>query len=466
MIHLPNGLTCEFRRGECSDHEGGQIFWERIPKDPCKFDRFVVLYEGPANVGRVTHNNFTQSIYSVRTKDTTFALTQESTIMKCGFQLILSEHPQLFLLLGSKGSFFTQRRLESTKEMSLFTYINSKFVYVENHIRTQIQELHRDVVFQRCLLEQKVLRNSLSMATISPGLFALEYMQREGYYAMFAGKAVYLIKCIPVSVKLRQTTECWQDLPVLLNDKPYFLNPRTRLLVKKGNQISCNHAFPSMWEIDNVWYIFNPHPVATRSPSILQPSTQLTWEYDYLDSLAQRGILTQEQLQEMNDDLMFASNQPAILTTIARRASGKLTNTDSVDFGVFIDAGYMEKQATKTWNKFWTGYTKYGTYSAGILMTLLLFKIAQKLLSTLVNIFALHSIFRCSYHLTASCWTTLVNLLIHRHHHRQRRNETTRDQPQNETAFTELQPTSPSVGTETEQTELLPTVYPRLGLNK
>jgi len=48
--------------------------------------------------------------------------------------------------------------------LDMFTYVNSKFVYVERHIRNQIATLYQDIILQKCELEKQVIQNTLSLA--------------------------------------------------------------------------------------------------------------------------------------------------------------------------------------------------------------------------------------------------------------------------------------------------------------
>lgn len=80
--------------------------------------------------------------------------------MVCGRWLTRTEHPKLIIFKTSPGmaTFNTVR----VANLDIFTYINSKFVYVEKHIRTQINQLYRDILQQQCNLEQQMLQNALA----------------------------------------------------------------------------------------------------------------------------------------------------------------------------------------------------------------------------------------------------------------------------------------------------------------
>ena len=51
------------------------------------------------------------------------------------------------------------------QNMDLFTYINSKFVYIDRHIRNEVNKLYHDVLTQKCKLEQQVFKNTSILAS-------------------------------------------------------------------------------------------------------------------------------------------------------------------------------------------------------------------------------------------------------------------------------------------------------------
>ena len=413
-IHLRGGVSCDFNRGHCSDFDGGQAFWERVPKDMCNFYKYLVLYEGPAEIGNIRQDGTTQVMFSVQTKEITFALVQEAVHRRCGFALIQTEHPKLFVLQGAKGTFFTALRKIPTREMDLFTYINSKFVYVEKHIHTQLNNLYRDVVLQRCLLEQKVLKNSLSLATIQPDQFAFDFMRSPGYMAVLGGETIYIIKCVAVVVKLRESDECYSELPVSKDNKSYFLTPRTRILKQNGIQINCNSILPSTYEIDGVWYRFMPKPTETKNPHQMNPNHKYTWEYKSIGNLATSGIYTQEDLDKLRQAVMFPSDRPAILNILARKASGQTTNLNAISLSNLLDKKILEAYADNAWNRFKAKYTNYGIFSAGIIMTLLIIKCIGRIVAITLNFLNLRAAFGCSSYLLSALCSGMTNYWLHR----------------------------------------------------
>jgi len=100
-----------------------------------------------------------------------FALTRAREELACEYTLIKTKHSKLLIHEIKRESFATKHRL-SVENLDIFTYINSKFVYVEKHIHFQMNLLYRDVSKQCCNLEQQILKSAFNLAINSSDEFA------------------------------------------------------------------------------------------------------------------------------------------------------------------------------------------------------------------------------------------------------------------------------------------------------
>ena len=91
-----------------------------------------------------------QVVYSLSTQDITFALACKGKETACGYSVIKTEHPKLLLFKTTYGERFAIAKKVSVFILDIFAYVNSKFVYVEKHIRAQKKLPYRDVIFQKC----------------------------------------------------------------------------------------------------------------------------------------------------------------------------------------------------------------------------------------------------------------------------------------------------------------------------
>ncbi|KYN12084.1 hypothetical protein ALC57_15751 [Trachymyrmex cornetzi] len=301
-------------------------------------------------------------------------------------------------------------------------YINSKFVYVERHIQPyqlifiiQINQLYRNILLQQRQLEYQTMQNALAIAATSPDIFAYHFMKGPGYMALLAGEVIHMVKCVPVEVKLAQTNECYEQLPVIRGNETYFLTPQTHVLSRHGTQITCNSFAPTMYLLGNSWYKIMPKSVETLPSTVMKPSTKPSWKYKCISpgALATSGIYSQTDLEELKDHIMFPAERPAILNTMARGILGHSTVMNGGSLSNLIDEASIERIAISAWKKFWNKFLIFGNISAGLIGIYLIARVIKLLLDTFVHGYALHTVYGWSVYLLGDVWDSLTQLLLH-----------------------------------------------------
>lgn len=408
-IILPAGVRCLATDWECIDADGMATFWTTVPRDNCQTQKYDVLYEGIAH--KLTQPK-SPTIYTVTTRDTTFALAETSETNICGYKVMQTEHPKLLILETKKGRTFKTTAKISVDNIDIFSYVNSKFIYVEKHQNTQLTQLYRDIMKQKCVLEKQILENALSLSSISPDEMAYRLMRKPGYTALTAGEVIYIIKCVPTSVKVRQTKECYTELPVLHGNRSYFLSPRSRILTKGGTIRECNEMLPSMYQVDGTWFKFLPKAAEAIPPSIIQPLTQPKWKYVSPANLATSGIYSEKDLERLRNHIMFPIEKPSMLDTLAQGAMGKPIPPGSVSIYNLMDEDSLKKIAEDTVSKLWQGFITFGSASAGVLAIMLLIRLAKLIVGSIIRGYALHSIYGWSLHLLGALWSSITHLLL------------------------------------------------------
>jgi len=354
-----------------------------------------------------------QIVYSLSTQDVTFALTRAGEELVCGCTLIKTEHPKLLILETKKGESFAVKRRLSTENLDIFTYINSKFMYVEKHIRSQMNFLYRDILKQRCNLEQQVLKGALSLAINSPDEFAYQIMKGPGYMAVISGEVVHIIKCTLVDVKIQHVKECYLELPVQKGNETYFLSPRTHILIKTGTQISCNRITPPMFFLNDGWYRMTPTPEHFLPPTIMKPMTKPTWHYTNPGSLAASGIYSDADLENLLDHIMLPAEKGGILNAMARGVKSEPIISQGISLSHLLDENSIQKITENTWKKIWGKFTSFGNASAGIIGIYFCIRTVKLVIDTVIYGYAIHTIYGWSIHLLAVFWDSVTNLIIH-----------------------------------------------------
>lgn len=410
---LPSGTRCPASARSCQDADGAETYWTPLPADTCHFDKYDILYEGIATRLSARGNQTTTIIYTVTTGETTFALTRTTEFSVCGYKLFRTEHPKLLILETQRGRTFKPRSRISVDNLDIFSYVNSKFVYVEKHVKTQLTQLYRDIMEQKCALEQQILRNALSLSTIAPDEMAYRIMKAPGYTAVTLGEVIHLIKCIPTKCRFRHTESCYHELPVTHRNESYFLLPRSRILTRKGTRKECNDLLPAMYRVDGTWFRVTNRPTEAIAPPVIQPLTKPRWRYVSPDTLATSGIYTEEDLTRLRNHIMFPIDRPAMLNTIAHGAMGGNVPPGTISLSNLLDEQSLDRIAEGAGRRLWKGFISFGSASAGVLAIFVIVRSIKLIIDTIIHGYALHSIYGWSLHLLGAIWSSVANLLIH-----------------------------------------------------
>ncbi|KYM76159.1 hypothetical protein ALC53_13432 [Atta colombica] len=244
QIMLRSGVICEFASTHCMDIEGGNTYTIRA---------------------------YDHIIYTLNSQDTDiFVLTKKGIETIC--------------------------HILKPENLDIFTYMNSKFVYMEKHIRNQINISYTEMYNN---LEQKILKNALALATHSPDAFAY-VMQRPRYMALLVGEIIHMV------------------------------------------------------------YWFTPRPVETLPPVVFKPMTKSTWKYISPGSLAANDIYSDnDDLETLRDHIMFPAERPSVLNTITQ-GMGQPGFVNGSSFSNLLDEALIEKIAMSAWEKFWNRFLIFG----------------------------------------------------------------------------------------------------------
>jgi len=89
------------------------------------------------------------------------------------------------------------------------------------------------MLLKQCQLEYHMMQNALAIAR-SPDVFAYHFMKRPRYMTLLT-EVIHMIKCVSIEVKLVQTTECYEQLPVIIRrTETNFLTPQMHILIRHG----------------------------------------------------------------------------------------------------------------------------------------------------------------------------------------------------------------------------------------
>lgn len=393
QIILKSGRRCDYGSLECKDMDHGNAFWRATIESQCGSDKYYsVLFTG--NGTKIIDEEDNSLTFAFEDQGRAFALRTTSMVPACSLHFHATEHPKLFVYEPAVTFIQMGKRLDAVENLDMFAYINSKFVYVSDHFRNQIKQLYQDIRFHRCRLEAEIFRNTQALSYSRPDEVAFNVMKGPGFTAIIAGEVLHIVKCTPVDVVVRQSKNCYNQLPVSWNNEPYFLAPKTRVLMKQGAKITCNKLVPPMFLIDNVWYRISPRMVETAAPIQLQSDSKITWKYREPKSLAVAGIYAVEELNRLRDYLLFPHEKFSGLNKIERAIAGDKTELKDTQVLSIMDVEYKAQNIVHTIrNVRWDKFMKFGTFSAGVISAVVVLSVIKLIFYVVIRAFILKQIF-------------------------------------------------------------------------
>ena len=170
---------------------------------------------------------------------------------------------------------------------------------------------------------------------------------------------------------------------------------------------------PSYYKVGSSWYQISPKPVLAVPPTVINPQTEITWQYKDPVDLANSGIYTTKDLENLRDHINFPLEKPALLNTIARGMIGKATVNQGGSLVNLFNQEEMEKLAEGAWDHLWAKFISFGTISAGILAIVMMFQFIKLIIDTIIRCYTLHSVFGWSIRLLGAVCASVTHLFIH-----------------------------------------------------
>lgn len=297
-ISLLNGLTCSYVEGYCMDSTYGETAWDYAPETSCDTG-LTSLFKGPAVI--ITNNKQAmERILVVEQEQKVFAVALIKTITLCGFEIWQSEHPKLVVILTNNTSIQPTMKL-LPQNTDMFSYINSKLLYIEQAYKRTTSRMYTNTVHRRCLLHREIIKNRLLIAPLSPNALSTIIKNNIGHIGRVLGEVLYIMQCTPKIVEIRRTNNCYQELPITVNNQSLFMSPITHLIQKHAEQVECNALTPPLFYIDGKWIALTPLPLEKNPPQLLGVELEENLKFTPIQPLGISGLYTQEDFQKFKE---------------------------------------------------------------------------------------------------------------------------------------------------------------------
>lgn len=213
------------------DDELGETYWDTRLASNCNMEKYNILYHGLSNITMPkTSTSYLEAVITVHDSSILFSLRITKATQICGSVAYQTEHPKLLIVTDTGSGFYLNLLKKKTTNLDMFTYMNSKFVYLEREVETNMNNLYTTIMTQQCLTKRQTLLLQLTIAKMDPVEFAYIYTGEAGYSATRLGEILYVVKCQTVPVTIRATQRCYHELPISYNNRSMFISPKTRLI--------------------------------------------------------------------------------------------------------------------------------------------------------------------------------------------------------------------------------------------
>ncbi|EFA11706.2 hypothetical protein TcasGA2_TC001793 [Tribolium castaneum] len=417
-ISLRGGVTCSFLTGYCIDAVIGETVWNPVALPDC--DKYSVIFCGRGHIIRQVNDPQATSYLVVEQGDKVFALSLMKPDAVCGMRVWQTEHPKL-LVTETEPELISRnwKQQVTTENIDLTVYINSKFLYMEQSLKTSIDRAYAYTIHRRCLLRREILKNRLVLAPLSPNVVSTLVKGQLGFIGKVAGEALYILQCVPRVVEIRREKGCYMELPVKVDNESYFMSPVTRILQRYAEQIECSTLVPPLYNINNRWTSFSPHPGVGISPVTLTVDTEGHLPFNSIQSLGTGGLYTPQEIREAQQAMLFGFERTAISNILARKALGQPIESQGVSVLSMFTADEIEKLAETTLQKMWGWFSWIGNITSGMIGLYMIWRIFKWLLEVVINAIAIHRTHGWSFKLLASFWDSLTLWFLHLKHRKE-----------------------------------------------
>ena len=421
---LENGIKCNYMDGNCFDVTNGYTFWNiGIPSDYCDSKKpLFLIYRGPVNkTVEYGDDNSTKISYFNYDQDRLFFIDAQKKTRICGFDAFVSQHPNIFIteVMEHHGKFKRDTNF-NIKNIDTLILHGMQLSMMYNDIATQMSRLYNHIQFQKCLSDSKIIAATLAIAQIDPNSLGLSIFGKPGFFTKISGEVAYILKCKPHEVSFRKTPNCYNEIPIMHNEKPKFLAPRSRLIVEVGTEISCDDFFQPIFSYNDLWFKrFNGRFEETKTPTTIKIETFKKWSFKPLEGISHRGLYSKEDMENYKKSV----NEPLNFHAIERHFMHQVQATNdngrpSFSISNLIDEKEYEKIFKfDEWSKhfFSSVYGKFialGNIFSALMAIFCIFGVIKFFLNWLINGYALYRVFGFTWRILFGFWDAIVQIFI------------------------------------------------------
>lgn len=249
-----------------------------------------------------------------------------------------------------------------TSDVSINMQYRTKMAGMDIHLKEELNKLYANLIHNDCEMEKRILESYLHIAATDPIEFAYIYNKGPGATAITAGEVVHIAKCVPIVVSLLSSKTCYKEMPVKHMNKTMFVNPRTRILQDVGSEVPCSTLFGIHIREMGIWYTIYPDVQAVKSPRMLESHINMSWEYESMEKIINRGLYTNEQIEKAQSAIMQPYREDSVSSTWTMQVWSTEYASGKIRIDQMISQDIINDWLNNAWSSAWGFFNRIGNF--------------------------------------------------------------------------------------------------------
>lgn len=423
ILILANGLKCSFVSRTCFDVDHGQTFWDiGYSHNDCFKKPLIKIFDGMVNkTTELTHNNQTKVSYYSIDGQRLFFIQALHEVSICNYRGFISQHPDIYTIESQDfHRSFVQKTDYSIKNVDALILSGMQLSMMYNDIAVQMTNLYNTVQYQKCLSDAKIISTTLSLAKLDPNSLGLSIFNQPGYFTKLSGEVAYILKCQPHMVKIRKSHGCFNEIPIFYDEKEAYLSPRSRLIVEKGTTVECDDFFPSVFNLNNRWFLISDGKLqSTSPPKNVEVSQTNNWNFLPVKDIGIRGIYSPEDVEgwknSVNEPLSQLAQEKNLYSLLTGKPGAKWSDSSILSILATTEFNDAVTRITEPLSFFKNRFIDLGQFVSGCIGIFVIFKAVKFVLNLMFNTYLLNETFGCSFLQLFAWWDSVTHYLIYNH---------------------------------------------------
>uniref|UniRef100_A0ABD2WST7 Uncharacterized protein n=1 Tax=Trichogramma kaykai TaxID=54128 RepID=A0ABD2WST7_9HYME len=143
-VILEDGTACNVNARQCVSGDAANVCRTTISEAMCGANKYQVMYE--LFVSKINDKDNKNVMYSLDRHEYSFALMKTFEESVCGITLIHTEVPRLLIVENPASNHLFVKKELAPANFDIFAFIIAKFLFLENHLKGQLQNLYKSIL--------------------------------------------------------------------------------------------------------------------------------------------------------------------------------------------------------------------------------------------------------------------------------------------------------------------------------